>query len=302
MAEISDLSVTDANNTTRWAENQNPSTVNDGARALEGILARWARDWGDGFVTTAGSSTAYTAASNRTLSAYHDGLSLVLELHTACGATPTLNVDSVGAQSLVWQDGTALAANDLAAGMCMVVCDVDNTNWVVLSSAGPRVAGPGSSTDDAIARFNGTGGKTLQNSGWTINDAGVMSSGGTLNMSDQVMQRPKLQDYGETVNAIGAIGGGTQDIDLEDGNVVSATVDTSETTFTFSNPPASGVEGGFKLYLTNGGSQTVNWPASVDWASGSAPSLASSGVDILVFTTIDGGTIWYGFVAGLEMQ
>src|SRR3546814_7268396 len=89
---------------------------------------------------------------------------------------------------------------------------------------------------------------------------------------------------------------------LESGNVVTATVDTSETTFTFSNPPASGTAGSFTLFLTNGGSQTVNWPASVDWAGADAPVLTTAGVDILTFTTVDGGTTWYGFAAGLDMS
>ena len=40
-------------------------------------------------------------------------------------------------------------------------------------------SGPGSSTDNAIARFDGTGGKTLQNSSTTINDNGDIVVGGT---------------------------------------------------------------------------------------------------------------------------
>jgi len=111
-----------------------------------------------------------------------------------------------------------------------------------------------------------------------------------------------IKDYGETVNILGDLGGGTDDIDLTAGNVVTATVSTSTETFTFSNPPASGIAGSFTLILTNGGSQTVNWPASVDWAGGTAPSLTASGVDVITFTTVDGGTIWYGFAAGLDMQ
>ena len=131
-------------------------------------------------------------------------------------------------------------------------------------------------------------------------------AGGTLSgevvAADQLITRPKLKDYGETVNAIGSIGGGTQDIDLEAGNVVTGTVDTSETTFTFSNPSASGTACSFTLILTNGGSQTVNWPAAVKWAGGTEPELTASGVDVLTFVTVDAGTIWYGFAAGLDMS
>ena len=124
---------------------------------------------------------------------------------------------------------------------------------------------------------------------------------GTVNHADLIVQRPRFTDYAETINAIGATGGGTQDIDITAGNVVSATVDTSTNTFTFSNPSATGKSCSFTLFLTNGGSQTVNWPGAVDWAGGDAPSLTSSGVDVLTFTTLDAGTIWYGFAAGLDM-
>lgn len=125
-----------------------------------------------------------------------------------------------------------------------------------------------------------------------------MTLAGAVTGADQTVSAINLKDYGEVTNAIGSIGGGTQDIDLTSGNVVSATVDTSTTTFTFSNPTASDEGCGFILFLTNGGSQTVNWPASVDWPAATAPTLTASGVDILVFNTIDGGTTWYGNLVG----
>ena len=132
---------------------------------------------------------------------------------------------------------------------------------------------------------------------------------GTVDMVDgtgagrhEELQGPKIKDYAETVNAIGAIGGGTQDIDLKLGNVVTGTVDTSTTTFTFTGEPTSGIGISFTLILANGGSQTVNWPSEVKWAGGTAPTLTTSGTDVLTFTTVDaGGTSWYGFAAGLAM-
>jgi hypothetical protein len=134
-----------------------------------------------------------------------------------------------------------------------------------------------------------------------VSKAVTASAAGLVNHADYQVQRPYFLDIAETVNAIGSIGGGTQDIDLTAGNVVTGTVDTSTTTFTFSNPSATGRSCSFLLILTNGGSQTVNWPGSVDWPAATAPELTSSGVDVLVFTTLDAGTIWYGFSAGLAM-
>lgn len=121
--------------------------------------------------------------------------------------------------------------------------------------------------------------------------------GGAQTLADNEVIRAKMKDYSETVNAIGSIGGGTQDINLESGNVITGTVDTSTTTFTFSNPPASGAAGSFTLILTNPGSQTINWPASVDWPGGTEPTWTVAGVDVISFLTTDGGTTWLGFAS-----
>ena len=129
-----------------------------------------------------------------------------------------------------------------------------------------------------------------------------MSTINVNTLSPESGNQTVIEAYGEEVNVIGATGGGTQDINLASGNVVTATVNTSANTFTFSNPPASGKCGSFTIILTNGGSQTVNFPASVDFAGGAAPSLTTAGVDVLTFTTVDAGTRWYGFLAGADMK
>ncbi|MDP6583582.1 MAG: hypothetical protein QF535_02920, partial [Anaerolineales bacterium] len=139
--------------------------------------------------------------------------------------------------------------------------------------------GPGSATDNGIARFDGVAGKTIQNSNMTISDdppvvkigdgaaedtmltfdgnavdyriglddgndtmeigAGTshgttaaitidssadMTLGGSIACADEVISRPRFTDYSETLNAIGDTGGGSDTIDIESGNVVSATV------------------------------------------------------------------------------
>ena len=58
----------------------------------------------------------------------------------------------------------------------------------------------------------------------------------------------------------------------------------------------------FTLILTNGGSKTQTWPVSVDWPGGTAPTLTSSGVDVLTFVTINAGTTWMGFLAGGDLK
>ena len=122
-----------------------------------------------------------------------------------------------------------------------------------------------------------------------------------VTLLDKQLIRANLKDYGEVTSALGSAGG-ARTIDLEDGNSFSATVSASTVTWTFSNPTASDELCGFTLTLVNGGSQTVNWPGSVDWAGGTAPTLTTSGTDVLVFYTIDGGTIWHGMLASADSK
>jgi len=94
-------------------------------------------------------------------------------------------------------------------------------------------------------------------------------------------------------------------VDLHDGTVFSHTL-TENTTFTFSNSAASGKASGFTLKIVQDASAsgyTVTWPSSVDWASGTAPTLTdtASAVDQFMFYTHDGGTTWYGFVSGQDL-
>jgi hypothetical protein len=117
----------------------------------------------------------------------------------------------------------------------------------------------------------------------------------SINMADNIFERPVLKDYAETKVAMAA-----NDADLSLGNVQTKTI-SGVATLTFSNPPATGSSGSFTLILTNGGSSAVTWPTSVDWPLATAPTLTAAGVDVLVFTTIDGGTIWYGIAAGIGM-
>jgi hypothetical protein len=183
------------------------------------------------------------------------------------------------------------------------------------------LSGPGSSTDNALVRFDGAGGNAVQNSGWILSDADALTAGGTLDMdgnaltvdevtlsgvvsgNDQEMNRVKLKDYSETT--VIANTGATYTIDLESGNVFNLTL-TGDCTYTFSNPPASGSAGAFTLIQNQDGtgSRTVTWPASVEWAAGSAPTITStaSSTDVFTFITTDGGTTWYGFTGGQDFS
>ena len=107
--------------------------------------------------------------------------------------------------------------------------------------------------------------------------------------------------YNETYAAVTSSSNATT-VNCENANSFSHTL-TENTTFTFSNPPASGTAYSFSIeIIQDAGASgfTVTWPASVDWPAATAPTLTAtaSAKDVFVFTTRDGGTNWYGFTAG----
>jgi hypothetical protein len=107
--------------------------------------------------------------------------------------------------------------------------------------------------------------------------------------------------YNETYAAITSSSNATT-VDCEAGNAFSHTL-TENTTFTFSNPPASGTAYSFSIEIIQDASAsgyTVTWPSSVDWPAATAPTLTAtaSAKDVFIFTTRDGGSNWYGFTAG----
>lgn len=92
-------------------------------------------------------------------------------------------------------------------------------------------------------------------------------------------------------------------LNLRDGDNFTHTL-SENVTYTFSNPAASGKVSIFSLKVTQDSTaRTITWPASVDWASATAPTITttSGGVDVFVFATYDGGTTYYGFTAGQAM-
>jgi len=130
----------------------------------------------------------------------------------------------------------------------------------------------------------------------------TMDASSVTNFVDKVIQRPEVKDYSETKVALTP--GAAVTIDISTGNVFTITAD-QDTTFTFSNPSPTGKSCAFTLVWTQDSSdRTATWPASVDWAAATAPTLTSGSakVDAFTFFTMDAGTIWYGFTAGQDMS
>ena len=129
--------------------------------------------------------------------------------------------------------------------------------------------------------------------------------------ADTVVSRPRFTDYAETLNAIGTKTSAFN-IDLEDGNVQTLTMSGGGTFNIGITNALSSHSNSVTILGTNLGSCTASFKAgahdgggnAVYWSDGDDTSnnlMTSSGTDVVTFTTFDGGTNFYGFVAGKGM-
>jgi len=204
----------------------------------------------------------------------------------------------------------------------------DDTDLITLANGVATVAGEisvttldigGTNVSSTAAELNILDGVTATSTELNYNDittlgtvenskAVTATSGGVVNFVDKVAQRPRFTDYSETVAAMGTKTAAF-DIDLEDGNVQTLTM-SGGGTFNIGIVNAVGSHSNSVTILgTNLGSCTATFLAganggggnAVYWAGGGDTSnnlMTSSGTDVVTLTTFDGGTNWYGMVAG----
>ena len=134
----------------------------------------------------------------------------------------------------------------------------------------------GSDVDVSVSALAGAGSAAATGSANTFTAIQTMNAGLAVD-----------GPYKQTAEAVSAL-----DIDLATGNYFTKTIN-GNSTFTFSNPPASGTAGTFTLELTHT-SGTVTWPASVKFPADTAPTLTTGKTHLFMFVTDDGGTRYRG--------
>jgi hypothetical protein len=195
---------------------------------------------------------------------------VTLQAPSAAGAT-VLTLPATSGTLVTTAGGTASSATNLAGG-----------------SAGTI---PYQSTSDTTAMLAAGSSNQLLVSG----GAGAPSWSATLSgltLTTPVLTNPTVTNYVETpytANSSTAI-----TLDLANGTVQIITLTGSPT---ITMPAAVSGKSFMLLLKTGAGSYTVTW-SSVQWPSGTAPTLTStaSKMDKFVFTS--DGTYWYGSIAG----
>jgi len=236
-------------------------------------------------VEIAPGTTSYIQAYDRATSDYGD---LRIDAQTLAFATDNgaerMRIDSSG-NLLVGVTSTTLTGGSLT---------LPNSGIIAFHDAGGDARNAMQFVSGELKHGAAGGGLTSQTFFTSATERMRIDSSGDVNIVNEL----KAGSYNETYSALS---GTTPTVNCETGNVFSLAT-TGNTTFTFTNPPASGTAYGFTLKVTAGGTHTLTWPSSVDWAGGTAPDAPASGeTNVLVFITYDGGTTWYGFQGGAAM-
>jgi len=234
-----------------------------------------------------------------------------MALITADRVKETTTTTSTGSYSLAgavtgFRAFSAVLANNDTAYYAVE----DGTNWEVglgTWTTGNNLArtaiSASSNSGNAVNWSAGTRNVFLTHPASVIANTALLSANiftGEQNLADNLLTRPYIKDYAEVVTAP-TISSGVLTLDLENGNVFDVALNAAITTFTVSNPPATGRSGSFTLIFTaDGTARAVTWGAAVKWAGGTPPTLTSTNgkKDIFVFTTLDAGTNLYAVVAG----
>jgi len=217
MAEIKDLSTTDANNTGTAAnagfpENMAYSDVNNAARALEGMIARHFAD-SNGTLTTTGSSNAYLLTPNRTVAAYTAGDAYMIKASFTNTGAVTIDVGSLGAKSIVKPSGDALAAGEITSGGIYAII-YDGTNF--------QMAGADDPENLTLTSLTVTG-TTALNGNTTIGDA----ASDTVTITADVAS--DLIPSADGTHDLGAVGSEWQDLFIDGtANIDSLVADTAD--------------------------------------------------------------------------
>lgn len=109
--------------------------------------------------------------------AQYQALHLAAKLYTRADATAR---EALGSDNGLAEEDLCFQQSDRTLWACDTIVGAAESTWSALSATGD-VTGPASSTDEAIARFDGAGGKTLQDTpNATLTDAGTLTLAGSI--------------------------------------------------------------------------------------------------------------------------
>lgn len=224
------------------------------------------------------------------------------------GAQGPPGLNGAAGTSATVSAGTATA---LASGSSPTVTNVGTSSAAIfdfgIPAGTPGPSGLGSAVSNGTytaatvtvsgGQITGLANMTAADVTNVLNDAtlaGALNFGGNL-----------IKDYAEQIASITLSASGNLPVNFSLGAIQEINLDASASSMSISNIPSSG-SASMTLIITQGatgGPFTIVWPTGTKWPGGIAPVLSTvaGAIDIVVLTTPNAGTTWYGFLAGKGM-
>jgi hypothetical protein len=270
-----------ADSAINWAEGMAPSAVNDSARAMMAVVAKH-RDDTAGTLTTAGSSTAYTLTTNTvfTTLALLSGQKLKVRFNAANGASPTLNVDGLGAKAIQVKSGTAVGTGVIGADS---VWDItyDNSIPAFLLSDVPAIIQDGTVATPSLAATSVTAAKLAADAVETakILDANVTAA----KLATDAVETAKIKDANVTFAKFASAAVAAQS-DMETGTSTTTIVTPGR----FKNHPLAPkawayvtVSGGTATVAASSGISSVTRNAAGDFICNLSTNMSSANYAVM---------------------
>ena len=148
-------------------------------------------------------------------------------------------------------------------------------NWEA-AGAGGSFSGPGSSTDNAVVRFSGTGGATGQNSGVIIDDSNNVTGAGNVTLSGEL--DAATGDFSGAVDIAG-------DLTLSAGADGALTFSAASSIKILDNSATSLVieeaDNAYMTFVTTNSSEAVKISKTLDMADGNITNVGDVAVDTI---------------------
>lgn len=125
-----------------------------------------------------------------------------------------------------------------------------------------------------------------------------LPSGDTLDLTNSTIKTKDFEVTGAVYQDINT--SSTTTFDLSVSSFFQVTLNAN-LTITAINNATSGVAQSFAIEVINSGSYVINWPSSIRWDGGTAPTLTENRTILFMFYTTDGGTTFRGQVV-METQ
>jgi hypothetical protein len=200
-------------------------------------------------------------------------------------------------------DGTLKASGSLAG-------KVDTTDGRLIDQRTPtdgsvtlaKLSTSNSAGNGNVLAYNGTGMQWQALPSAPVTSVNTQTGAVVLNASS--VGAVSATGGGKETSATPTASGANTSVDLSNGNVQMLTL-AATTTISLTGA-TNGTACSLSLYLKQDGtgSRLVTWPASIKWPSAAAPTLSTGAnkIDLVVLETLDGGTIWYGSLAGADFR